>query len=125
MPDRKKRLAQLVAVQRKLKAVHEMRHAAHLAGSAAARQEAEDILARAGEAGALTDLFPDLVARSVGRALAREEAHRLEAGREAEKVVAWSVRSDTTERARRDAARDLERRAEEKDRQEAIGRKKG
>jgi hypothetical protein len=73
MASRTERLKKLVEVQEQLKAFHEMRRATALAEAAAAGREAAELAARFDAPDSLTDLFPDLYARGVERALRRQD----------------------------------------------------
>ena len=76
MVTRVQRLKKLLAVQEQLKALHETRHAGHLAEAAAAAREAVEIGERADAEDSLSNLFPDLYSRSIANAVAQRTEPR-------------------------------------------------
>lgn len=124
MASRLDRLKNLVAVQRQLKALHEMRHAGHVAQAHAAGAEAAEIMARADAPESLSNLFPDVYARGVFGALARQETSTELAAAEAERIAMETARTNMVERSYRDARMQEERETADKDRLEALQRAK-
>lgn len=122
MKSRRDRLKKLVTLQEQLKGVHEMKRASHLLGSIRAEEEARDIAARFDDADSLSDLFPDLYHRSVGKAVARKQEHDHMAAQEAGRIALATARTNMVERAYREAARLVEREDEEKERLEIVER---
>jgi hypothetical protein len=122
MASRAARLRKLVEVQEQLKAFHEMRRATALAEAAAAGREAAELAARFDAPDSLTDLFPDLYARGVERALRRQDQKLASAGIEAGDVATQTARSNMVERSWREAVRADERQAEDRATLEAVER---
>lgn len=122
MASRTDRLRKLVEVQEQLKAFHEMRRATALAEAAAAGREAAELAARFDAADSLTDLFPDLYARGVERALRRQDQRLTGARVEAGHVATATARTNMAERSWRDAARSDERLAQDRATLEAVER---
>jgi hypothetical protein len=120
MPSRRERLRKLVEVQQQLKALHEMRHAGHLAAAEAAAGEAADLAA--GRPGSLSDIFPDLYARRIDAALARQAASLDKAHREAGAIAAATARTNMAARSWREAQRAEDRRRQEIETLEAVER---
>lgn len=122
--SRIERLRNLVAVQQQLKAFHEMRHAGHVAQAHAAGAEAAEIMARADAPESLSALFPDVYARGVFGAKARQEASAAKAAAEAARVATETARTNMVERSYRDASMQEERETADKDRLETLQRAK-
>jgi hypothetical protein len=122
MTSRAERLRKLVEVQEQLKAFHEMRRATALAEAAAAGREAAELAARFDAPDSLTDLFPDLYARGVERALRRQDQKLASAGIEAGRVATQTARTNMVERSWREAVRADERQAEDRATLEAVER---
>jgi hypothetical protein len=122
MASRAERLRKLVEVQEQLKAFHEMRRATALAEAAAAGREAAELAARFDAPDSLTDLFPDLYARGVERALRRQDQKLASAGIEAGRVATQTARTNMVERSWREAVRADERQAEDRATLEAVER---
>ena len=122
MASRTERLRKLVEVQEQLKAFHEMRRATALAEAAAAGREAAELAARFDAPDSLTDLFPDLYARGVERALRRQDQKLASACIEAGHVATQSARTNMVERSWREAVRADERQAEDRATLEAVER---
>ena len=122
MVSRTERLRKLVEVQGKLKAFHEMRRATALAEAAAAGREAAELAARFDAPDSLTDLFPDLYARAVERALRRQDQKLASAQIEAGHVATQTARTNMVERSWREAVRADERQAEDRATLEAVER---
>jgi hypothetical protein len=122
MASRTERLRKLVEVQEQLKAFHEMRRATALAEAAAAGREAAELAARFDAPDSLADLFPDLYARGVERALRRQDRKLASAETEAGHVATQTARTNMVERSWREAARADERHAEDRATLEAVER---
>ena len=123
MASRTERLRKLVDVQEQLKAFHEMRRANALTEAAAAAREASELAARFDAADSLTDLFPDLYARRIERALRRQDQRLASARTEAGHVATQTARTNMVERSWREAMRADERQAEDRATLEAVERK--
>lgn len=114
MAQSSKRLGHLIKVQRQLKAMHEMRHATHLADARAAAGRAAEVLeGRSGEA-SMSDLFPDVYARFVERCRAEQAAAEAKAAEAAADVARETVRGEKLAQHHRDAVRAEERVAEDR-----------
>jgi hypothetical protein len=122
MASRADRLRKLLDVQEQLKAIHEMRRATALAEAAAAGREAAELAARFDAPDSLTDLFPDLYARGVERALRRQDQKLASASIEAGHVATQTARTNMVERSWREAVRADERQAEDHATLEAVER---
>jgi hypothetical protein len=122
MASRTERLRKLVDVQEQLKALHEMRRATALAEAAAAGREATELAARFDAPDSLTDLFPDLYARRVERALRRQDQRLASARTEAGHVAIQTARMNMVERSLREALRHDERQAHDRATLEAVER---
>lgn len=118
--DRVKRLRKLLAVQEKIKALHETRHAGFAAAATAAAAEASELASRFDAAGSMAELFPDLYSRHIDAALSRRDESLRAAASEAEKVATATARTNMVERDYRDARRDHERVRGDRERLEAI-----
>ena len=112
--DRRNRLAKLLLLQRRLKELHEAKHAAFLKEAAAAEKEAADLAERLDADDSLSALFPDLYHQRIGRALVRRDQNRKRAAEEAEKIATANARANVVERVHREAVRKHERLTEEK-----------
>ncbi len=118
--ERTRRLGELVALQRRLLAVHESRHAGHLAAVEAARAEVADLKSRADGDQSLSAIFPGLYSRRIDAALKRGEIARARADLEAKEIAAATLRTQRVEEAYR-AARDADdRKRQERETLEAI-----
>ena len=122
MTTRAQRLKRLVKLQEQIKALHETRHATHLAQAAEARRDAAELLEALNAASPLPGLFPDLYNRRIGAAIDREANEMKEAHREATNVATATARTTIVERAYREAFRLEEREAADKEQLEAIER---
>ncbi|MCO5080201.1 MAG: hypothetical protein M9955_00940 [Rhizobiaceae bacterium] len=120
MATRVQRLKKLLAVQEQLKALHETRHAGHLAEAATAAREAVEIGERADAEDSLSNLFPDLYSRSIANAVAREERSRALASEEMRQIARATARTNLVERNYRDARRQDEREKGDRERLEAV-----
>ncbi|MFI0848188.1 hypothetical protein [Mesorhizobium sp. IMUNJ 23232] len=123
MAEREKRLRKLLAVQEKLKALHETRHAGHVAAAAAARADAEDLAARFDAEGSMAMTFPDVYNRGIATALGKERANLRLAETEAQRVAIATARANMVERAWREERRADERSRTERELLELLARK--
>ena len=123
MPTRSERLKRLVRLQKQVKALHETKRATHLSQAAAARQEAADLLEALNAASPVPGLFPDLYNRRIGAAMGREAHETLQAEMEAGRVATATARTNIVERAWREAFRQEEREAAEKEQLESVERR--
>ena len=122
MAERSQRLKRLVRLQGQIKALHETRHATHLAQAADARQEAGELVEALNAASPLPGLFPDLYNRRIGAAMGREADETRKAEIEASHVATASARTNIVERAWREAFQQEERAAAEKETLESVER---
>jgi hypothetical protein len=120
MATRTQRLKQLVALQERVKEIHETRRAGFLAAAAAADRDIAEILARRTEDGSLSDLFPDVYSRFIDRAIATRRENEELAVAEGQKVAAETARTNMVERSYRDALRDDQRKSEERAALDAV-----
>jgi hypothetical protein len=120
MVTRTQRLKQLVSLQERMKEIHETRRAGFLAKAAAADRDIAEVLARRTDDGSLSDLFPDVYARFVDRAIATRRENEDLAAEEGRKVAAETARTNMAERTYRDALRDDQRRSEERAALDAV-----
>ena len=123
MSERTKRLKKLVDVQNQLKALHERRHATHIALAREAEEEAAEIARRFDAADGLGMLFPGVYHGRIAQAAERRTENLARAGEEAERVLAATLRSNVVEDSWRAAASADEREAEDRERHEEIGRR--
>ncbi|WP_245260924.1 hypothetical protein [Chelativorans sp. J32] len=107
-------MAKLLTLQKRVKELHEARHAAFLKEAAAAEREATEIARRLEASESLAALFPDLYHRRIAQALARREANEDKAAQEARKIAAADARANIVERAHREVLKKHERNVEEK-----------
>ena len=114
MTPRTKRLQKLVKVQDQLRALHEMRHAMHLANAAAARRDAEELVAGFDAPGSLSALFPDVYHRKIADAFARADAELEKARDESSRLATATARSSIRQRDYRGARQAYERRSSER-----------
>ncbi|MDN2567261.1 hypothetical protein N1F89_13615 [Aquibium sp. A9E412] len=124
MTTRGKRLKKLVEVQGKLKALHEARHAGHLADARRAEDEAQALAGRFQAEDSLSGLFPELYHRRIADAVDRGRRRREDAAAEADRLALASARTTVVERAYREAAASEERAAEDRERLEAVARRR-
>lgn len=122
MSDRTDRLRKLVVLQDKLKSLHETRHAGFVVASARARREAEDLAAHFDAEGSLAGAFPELYNRRISDALSLERANGIMAGNEAKAVAAADARGERIAKRWREARSAEERRAQEVESLELLGR---
>jgi uncharacterized coiled-coil DUF342 family protein len=120
---RLKRLTKLVQVQRQIKALHETRHATHMANANAAEQEARDLVERFDSGTSMSSLFPDLYHQRIARSFAARDAYRELATEEAQKIISATLRADRVEKAQREAGKTLEEKAEQRQRLELATRR--
>ena len=122
MVKESRRIARLIAVQNRLKAYHEMRHAALLGQAREAEREAHEVSARKEGGNSLAQVFPEIYDRSIARSLARRDRSRAEAAAEAGKVATQSARANMLEKAYRAASGAEEREAQEREGLEIVER---
>jgi len=120
MASRVDRLKKLLTVQHQLKALHETRHATHLAAAQAAAREAEEIAQRFDAEGSLSALFPDLYNKRITSALDRERASRADAEAELQKVAMATARVNLVDRNFQEAQRQAERETADRERLELV-----
>lgn len=120
-----KRLKKLLAVQEKLKALHETRHAMHLAAAVSAERDAAEIAARADRGDSLASLFPDIYSRGVANALTRAGIGRALAEEELKRVATATARTNLVERDYRDTLRQEERERSDRERLEGLMVRRG
>ncbi len=122
MAVRSDRLKRLLKVQNQLKASHEMRRAGFLGAAHAADQEATEIAAGKEGGESLANLFPELYERRIERALNTRDRNLKAAEHEARKIATETVRTKRIADDFRDALRQEDRQAEERDGLEAVER---
>ena len=120
--QRSQRLKRLVRLQQQIKAVHETRHATHLARAADARKETAQLVEALNAASPLPGLFPDLYNRRIGAAMTREASESSRAEIEAAHVATATARRNIVQRAWREAFNAEEREAAEKETLESVER---
>ncbi len=125
MASRTQRLKQLVALQERVKEIHETRRAGFLAKAAAADRDIAEVLARRSDDGSLSDLFPDVYARFVDRTIAIRRENEDLAAEEGRKVAAETARTNMVERSYREALRDDARKSEERTALDAVEQRLG
>ena len=123
--ERKRRLAKLVRLERRLKSVHETRHAGHLAAASRSAEDAAAISARIDAPDSLSGLFPELYHRHVEASLAAREKSLEQARREEKAIAAATIRATRVGERYRDAARAVEEHASALELQELIDRAAG
>lgn len=123
MASRTQRLKQLLDLQERLKQMHEMKRAGHLAAAAAADRDIAAVMARRTGDESLSDLFPDVYARFVDRTLERKRESERLSQEEAGKIAAAKVRAGMLERAWRGELDIEERRQQEIAGLETVERK--
>ncbi|GAB5507443.1 MAG: hypothetical protein Rhirs2KO_26060 [Rhizobiaceae bacterium] len=119
---RLKRLTKLVQVQRQIQALHETRHANHLANAGAAEREALELVERFDSGELAATVFPDLYHNRISGAFARRDHEKDLAHGEMKHVVSATLRADKTDESRRQAARTLEEKTEQQLRLELAAR---
>jgi hypothetical protein len=113
-------LRRMVRVQKKLTALYETRHAAHLTAAAMAGAEAEAIATRAARPGSLTGMYPELCQAAIAKALTRRQDYLEQAAIDAERLAVASARVGQLEDAYRDAVRRDEAQRAERERLELL-----
>lgn len=91
------RLRKLLDVQEKMKALHETRHATHLAAAAAAEREAAEIAARFDAPDSLSALFPEVYNKRITDALTRKDESLRLAREEAAHLATATARTNRIE----------------------------
>lgn len=119
---RLKRLTKLVQVQRQIQALHETRHANHLANSVAAEREAHDLIEQFDSGTLSSTLFPDLYHNRISNAFARRDHEQDLAQGEVGHIVSATLRADKTDKTRREAAKTFEEKSEERQRLDVAAR---
>jgi len=119
----RQRLAKLVTLQHQLKALHETRHAGHLAAAGAAEEEARQIAGRFDDPASLATLFPEVYQNRIAAAFTRRDFHLERAAEEARNVVAVTLRTRRVEESYRDVARRVEEDAAAMERLENVERR--
>lgn len=119
---RLKRLTKLVQVQRQIQALHETRHANHLANSVAAEREAHDLIEQFDSGTLSSTLFPDLYHNRISNAFARRDHEQDLAQGEVGHIVSATLRADKTDKTRREAAKTFEEKSEERQRLDIAAR---
>lgn len=122
--SRARRLKKLVSVQEQLKALHEARRAGFLAEAASAEQEAAEIARRLEDPSSMSMVFPEVYHRRIGRAVERSRAGKEMAAGEAQKAALATARMNIVERAYREAMRQEERDAADRERLEILDRER-
>lgn len=120
--QRLKRLTKLVQVQRQVQALHEMRHANHLAGANAADQEARELVERFDAGTPMSAMFPDLYHERISRAFTTRDNEQARAAEEARHIVSATLRADRTDRQRREMGKLLDEKTEQSQRLETAAR---
>jgi hypothetical protein len=125
MESRRQRLGKLVALQRRVKAVHETRNARHRQAAIAAEADAEAIASRFDAEDSLSSLFPDLYHSHTVRARERQAEELAKAAEHATMANRAGVRADIVRRAYIEAASEEERARAEREMLEFIERMAG
>lgn len=123
MTSRSQRLKDLLNLQERLKRMHEMQRAGHLAAAAATTREIDEVMARRSDEGSLSDLFPDVYSRFVDRAQDRRHAEEAAAQQQALEVSRQTIRAKVTARELKAERSMEERREQEREALEAVERK--
>jgi hypothetical protein len=71
----------------------------------------------------VSSLFPDLYHQRISRSFAARDEYQDLAAREAQKIVAATLRADRAEKAQREAGKTLEEKAEQRQRLELAARR--
>ncbi|WP_295806227.1 hypothetical protein [uncultured Nitratireductor sp.] len=121
---RQKRLRKLVSVMERLKNYHQAQHAAHMAETVAAEEEAKSITDTLDTGTTMTALFPDLYHRRVANALERSRSSAERARQEAQSIMQADARGNALARAYREATNMEERSSADKERLEFIERRR-
>jgi hypothetical protein len=120
--DRKKRLAKLVKLENRLKAIHETRRAGHIADANRAAGDVAAVTARFDDPDSLSSLFPQLYHRSVERSLAAGQQANALAKEEESKIAAATIRTNRVAERYREASRVVDEDFAAKERQELVDR---
>lgn len=123
MTSRVERLKKLLAVQQQLKALHEVRRAGFIAEAATAKQDAAELVDRFDANETMSALFPDIYHRRIGEALAREQANRTMADKEAARLATATARTNMVERSYREVQMEDERQRSDRERLDIIGQR--
>lgn len=123
MSRRTYRLTKVLALQEKLKKLHETRQATHTANARSAEAEVEEIVTAFNAEGSLSSIFPELYHARVASAAAARQQHLANAHVEAGRVAKASARVDAVRREVNVAKRADARMAEERDQIEAVSRR--
>lgn len=121
--ERRKRLAKLVTLQHKLKALHETQRAGHLAAANAAEEEARQIAERFDDPSSLSTLFPEVYQNRIAAAFMRRDHQLARAAAEARTLAAVNLRTEKVEKAYREVSRRVDEDAAAKERLENVERK--
>lgn len=121
--ERKKRLAKLVSLQRRLKDFHETRRSSHLAAARAAEEEARELIRRFDDPASLSSLFPEIYHAHISGAFARRDRSLAAAQEEARLVAAATLRTNIVEDSYRDVSRLVDEKLADKERLEIVERK--
>lgn len=124
MTSRKDRLRKLVKVQEQLKALHETRHAGHVAAANAAETEARELIGHFDQDNSLSGLFPDLYHKRIAQAVVRQEKSLEDARQEAGLIATATARTNMVERAYKDARNRDERERSDRERLDLIAQKR-
>jgi hypothetical protein len=123
MSNRRERLKKLVEVQEQLKALHETRHAGHLAAAAAAQAEAMALTERSDAPDSLAGLFPELYHHRIAEAVATRDRNQELASREVGLIATATMRINMVDRAYQTARAWDEREKSDRERLDIIERK--
>jgi hypothetical protein len=123
MSNRRERLKKLVEVQEQIRALHETRHAGHLAAAASAQAEAAALAERFDAPDSLAGLFPELYHRRMAEAVAVHEKNHELAKQEAGQVAAATMRVNAVMRAYQAVRAWDEREKSDRERLDIIERK--
>ena len=121
--QRLKRLTKLVKVQRQVQALHETRHATHIANANSAEREAHELIEGFDRGTPVSELFPDIYHQRISRAFAARDEQQSLARDEAARTVAATLRADKVDEARRLAGRAIEEKDEQRNRLEHAARR--
>lgn len=121
--DRKARLQKLITLQRKLKAIHEIRQATHLVEAARQEEEARAIAARIDDPASMATLFPGVYQRGVTQAVEKSREAGAQARIEADKAAVATRRETMVEDAYHRVSREVDRQRMERDTLEHVERR--
>lgn len=125
MKNRADRLKRLVKVQEQIKALHEMRHAQHLAQAAEAERETSALTEAMNADSPMPGLFPDLYNRRIVASVEQRRRSAEMAREEASRVAMASARENLVIRAYSDALRMEDRARAEREQLEHVERTAG